>query len=256
LTNGALQKHQFPDLRYITNTGGAMPQPVLKILRQALPTTKIFLMYGLTEAFRSTYLPPEELDRRPTSMGKAIPDNEILVLNEQGRQCAPGEVGELVHRGSTVSMGYWGNPEATDRVLKPNPLLPPELGDCERVCYSGDLVKKDEDGFLYYVGRRDTMIKSSGYRISPTEVEEVLFQTGKVRQAAVIGVPDDLLGQTIKAFLVPKDGEEVESEALLDFCAEKMPRHMVPKYFELLSELPKTSSGKVDYPALRRREGL
>ena len=256
LTNGALQKHQFPDLRYITNTGGAMPQPVLKILRQALPTTKIFLMYGLTEAFRSTYLPPEELDRRPTSMGKAIPDNEILVLNEQGRQCAPGEVGELVHRGSTVSMGYWGNPEATDRVLKTNPLLPPELGDCVRVCYSGDLVKRDEDGFLYYVGRRDTMIKSSGYRISPTEVEEVLFQTGKVRQAAVIGVPDDLLGQTIKAFLVPKDGEEVESEALLDFCAEKMPRHMVPKYFELLSELPKTSSGKVDYPALRRREGL
>jgi acyl-CoA ligase (AMP-forming) (exosortase A-associated) len=256
LTNGGLAKHQFPNLRYITNTGGAMPQAVLKILRQALPTTKIFLMYGLTEAFRSTYLPPEELDRRPTSMGKAIPDNEILVLNEQGKQCAPGEVGELVHRGSTVSMGYWGNPEATDRVLKPNPLLPPELGDCERVCYSGDLVKMDEDGFLYYVGRRDTMIKSSGYRISPTEVEEVLFQTGKLRQAAVIGVPDEVLGQSIKAFLVPKDGEQVESESLLDYCAEKMPRHMVPKYVELLSELPKTSSGKVDYPALRRREGL
>ncbi len=256
LTNGGLAKHQFPNLRYITNTGGAMPQAVLKILRQALPTTSIFLMYGLTEAFRSTYLPPEELDRRPTSMGKAIPDNEILVLNDQGRQCAPGEVGELVHRGSTVSMGYWGNPEATERVLKPNPLLPPELGDCERVCYSGDLVKMDEDGFLYYVGRRDTMIKSSGYRISPTEVEEVLFQTGKVRQAAVIGIPDEVLGQSIKAFLVPKDGEQVECESLLDYCAEKMPRHMVPKYLELLPELPKTSSGKVDYPALRQREGL
>jgi acyl-CoA synthetase (AMP-forming)/AMP-acid ligase II len=233
-----------------------MPQEVLKVLREALPTTKIFLMYGLTEAFRSTYLPPEELDRRPTSMGKAIPDNEILVLNEQGRQCAPGEVGELVHRGSTVSMGYWGNREATDRVLKPNPLLPPEVLDSERVCYSGDLVKMDEDGFLYYVGRRDTMIKSSGYRISPTEVEEVLFQTGKLRQAAVIGVPDDILGQCIKAFVVPKDGEDVDSEALLIHCAEKMPRHMLPKYLELLPELPKTSSGKVDYPALRQREGL
>jgi len=256
LTNGGLSKHQFPDLRYITNTGGAMPQAVLTILRQALPSTSIFLMYGLTEAFRSTYLPPEELDRRPTSMGKAIPDNEILVLNEKGERCAPGEVGELVHRGSTVSMGYWGNPEATNRVLKPNPLLPPELGDCERVCYSGDLVKMDEDGFLYYVGRRDTMIKSSGYRISPTEVEEVLFQTGKVRQAAVIGVPDDVLGQSIKAFLVAKDGEPLDGEAVLQHCAEKMPRHMVPKCLEVLSELPKTSSGKIDYPALRRREGL
>jgi acyl-CoA ligase (AMP-forming) (exosortase A-associated) len=256
LTNGGLSKHHSPDLRYITNTGGAMPQPVLKVLRQALPATRIFLMYGLTEAFRSTYLPPEELDRRPTSMGRAIPDNEILVLNEKGERCAPGEVGELVHRGSTVSMGYWGNPEATARVLKPNPLLPPELGDCERVCYSGDLVKMDEDGFLYYVGRRDTMIKSSGYRISPTEVEEVLFQTGKVRQAAVIGVPDDVLGQSIKAFLVPKEGEHLDSETVLQHCAEKMPRHMVPKCLEFLSELPKTSSGKVDYPALRRREGL
>jgi len=256
LANGGILKYKFPELRYITNTGGAMPQAVLKVLREALPSTKIFLMYGLTEAFRSTYLPPEELDRRPTSMGKAIPDNEILVLNERGERCQAGEVGELVHRGSTVSMGYWGNQEATDRVLKPNPLLPPELGDCEKVCYSGDLVKMDEDGFLYYVGRRDTMIKSSGYRISPTEVEEVLFQTGKIRQAAVIGIPDEVLGQTIKAFIVAKDGAPLDCDAIQDFCAEKMPRHMVPKQFEVLPELPKTSSGKVDYPALRRREGL
>src|SRR5271165_2530410 len=256
LANGGIQKHKFPVLRYITNTGGVMPQPVLKVLREALPTTRIFLMYGLTEAFRSTYLPPEELDRRPTSMGKAIPDTEILVLNERGERCQPGEVGELVHRGPTVSMGYWGNPEATNRVLKPNPLLPGELGDTERVCYSGDLVRSDEEGFLYYVGRRDTMIKSSGYRISPTEVEEVLFQTGKIRQAAVIGIPDEVLGQTIKAFLVAKDGAQLDCDAIQDFCAEKMPRHMVPKQFEVMKELPKTSSGKVDYPALRRREGL
>jgi acyl-coenzyme A synthetase/AMP-(fatty) acid ligase len=153
-------------------------------------------------------------------------------------------------------MGYWGNQEATDRVLRPNPLLPPEVGDCERVCYSGDLVRTDEDGFLYYVGRRDTMIKSSGYRISPTEVEEVLFQTGKLRQAAVIGLPDEVLGQSIKAFLVAKNGEPLDGEAVLTWCAEKMPRYMVPKHFEVLNELPKTSSGKVDYPALCRREGL
>ncbi len=256
LANGGILKHSFPDLRYITNTGGAMPQAVLTTLRQALPTTKIFLMYGLTEAFRSTYLPPEELDRRPTSMGKAIPDTEILVLNEAGERCRPGEVGELVHRGPTVSLGYWGNREATNRVLKPNPLLPPVLGSCEKVCYSGDLVKVDEDGFLYYVGRRDTMIKSSGYRISPTEVEEILFQTGKIRQAAAIGIPDEVLGQTVKAFVVAKDGAELDCDYIQAYCLEKMPRHMVPKHFEIMSELPKTSSGKVDYPALRRREGL
>lgn len=254
--NSSLAKQTMTDLRYITNTGGAMPQSVLHVLRQALPTTRIFLMYGLTEAFRSTYLPPEELDRRPTSMGKAIPNTEILVLNDQGQICKPGEPGELVHRGPTVSLGYWNRPEETARALRPNPLLPPEMGDCERVCYSGDLVKSDEDGFLYFIGRRDTMIKSSGFRISPTEVEEVFFQTGKVRGAAVIGVPDEVLGQTIKAFVVPRDGEPLDTESLLAICAEKMPRYMVPKSIEILSDLPKTSSGKVDYPALRRREGL
>jgi acyl-CoA synthetase (AMP-forming)/AMP-acid ligase II len=255
-TSSTLAKQLFPDLRYITNTGGAMPQSVLKILRTALPTTKVFLMYGLTEAFRSTYLPPEELDRRPTSMGKAIPDTEILVLNEEGRPCKPGEPGELVHRGPTVSLGYWNRPEETARVLRPNPLLPPEMGDCEKVCFSGDVVKMDGDGFLYFVGRRDTMIKSSGFRISPTEVEEVLFQSGKLRGAAVIGIPDEVLGQTVKAFVVPRDGEHLDSEILQAACAEKMPRYMVPKVIEVVAELPKTSSGKVDYPALRRREGL
>ena len=254
--NSTLNKQPLPDLRYITNTGGAMPQVVLKSLRGTLTHTKIVLMYGLTEAFRSTYLPPEELDRRPTSMGKAIPDTEILVLNEEGSICKPGEVGELVHRGPTVSLGYWNRPEDTARALRPNPLLPPEMGDCEKVCYSGDLVKTDEDGFLYFVGRRDTMIKSSGFRISPTEVEEVLFQTGKLRGAAVIGIPDDILGQSVKAFVVPRDSEPLDTEALLAICAEKMPRYMVPKTIEVLSEMPKTSSGKVDYPALRRREGL
>jgi acyl-CoA synthetase (AMP-forming)/AMP-acid ligase II len=233
-----------------------MPQNALKLLRTALPSTKVFLMYGLTEAFRSTYLPPEELDRRPTSMGKAIPDTEILVVAEDGKLCGPGEVGELVHRGPTVSLGYWGRPEDTARVLRSNPLLPPELGDCERVCYSGDLVKMDEAGFLYFVGRRDTMIKSSGYRISPTEVEEAIFASGKVRHTAVIGLPDEVLGQAIKAFVVATDGEPVNTETLLAHCARRLPRYMVPKFVEVLNEMPRTSSGKVDYPALRRREGL
>lgn len=254
--NSGLQKQPLPDLRYVTNTGGAMPQAVLAVLRKALPMTKVFLMYGLTEAFRSTYLPPSEVDRRPTSMGKAIPDTEILVVDEHGQLCKPGEVGELVHRGPTVSLGYWGRPEDTKTALRPNPLLPSELGDCERVCYSGDLVKMDEEGFLYFVGRRDAMIKSSGFRISPTEIEEVLFQSGGLRQAAVIGIPDEALGQTIKAFVVPRDGQALSPDELIAYCAEKMPRYMVPQAVEILDELPKTTSGKVDYPALRRREGL
>ena len=254
--SSSLHKHQLPHLRYITNTGGAMPQSVLATLRRALPSTKIYLMYGLTEAFRSTYLPPAELDRRPTSMGKAIPNTEILVIDERGGLCQPGEVGELVHRGPTVSIGYWGQPELTAQVLRDHPLLPSQQDKTEKVCYSGDLVKMDEEGFLYFVGRRDTMIKSSGYRISPTEVEEVLFQSGKLREAAVIGIPDEVLGQAIKAFVAPKDGAPLDAESLIVFCGQKLPRHMVPRSVEILDTLPKTTSGKVDYPALRRREGL
>src|SRR5262249_35533434 len=153
----------------------------------------------------------------------------ILVINEQGQLCQPGEVGELVHRGPTVSMGYWGQPALTAQVLRPHPLLPPELGSDEKVCYSGDLVKMDAEGFLYFVGRRDTMIKSSGFRISPTEVEEVLCQSGTVRGAAVIGVPNGVLGQSIKAFVVLKGDAAVDPESLLAFCASRMPRYMVPQ---------------------------
>ena len=210
-------------------------------------------MYGLTEAFRSTYLAPEELDQHPTSMGKAIPNTEILVVNEQGQPCKPGEVGELVHRGPTVSMGYWGQAELTAKVLRPHPFNPPEIGGNEKVCYSGDLVTMDEDGFLYFVGRRDNMIKSSGFRISPTEVEEILFQSGTLREAAVVGIPDGTLGDVIKAYVVPRDGASIDQDVLLAFCAEKMPRYMVPKVIQIMQSLPKAPNGKVDYPTLRRQ---
>jgi acyl-CoA ligase (AMP-forming) (exosortase A-associated) len=250
-----LQKQPLPQLRYITNTGGAMPQSILSQLRALLPTTQIFLMYGLTEAFRSTYLDPGQVDVRPTSMGKAIPNTEILVIDDEGKQCAPGQVGELVHRGPTVSLGYWQRPELTAQRLRPHPLLPPGLAEKELVCYSGDLVKTDAEGFLYFVSRRDAMIKSSGYRISPSEVEEVLMKTGQLQAAAAIGVKDELLGYAIKAFVIPCSDVSLDLEALTAFCTENMPRYMVPKYIEALESLPKGTSGKVDYPALRRREG-
>ena len=249
--SSSLHRHEFPHLRYITNTGGAMPQTVLAKLRESLPTTEVVLMYGLTEAFRSTYLPPAELDRRPTSMGRAIPDTEIYVINDDGKLCEPGEVGELVHRGPTVSLGYWGNPEATNRVLRSNPLSPPELRDTEKVCYSGDLVKMDEDGFLYFQGRRDSAIKSAGYRISATEIEAVLVSIDRVREAAAIGVPDEVLGHAIVGIVVPHDGETLEINEILGFCARKMPRYMIPKHIEIVSDLPKTAHGKIDYPSLR-----
>jgi acyl-CoA synthetase (AMP-forming)/AMP-acid ligase II len=251
----SMHKHRFPDLRYITNTGGPMPRQVLEALRLQLPTTEVFLMYGLTEAFRSTYLPPAQLDRRPGSIGKAIPNTEILVLDQDGQPCAPGVVGELVHRGPTVSMGYWGRPDLTAERLRPNPLATTAGSVEEPVCFSGDLVTTDEDGFLYFVARADSMIKSSGYRISPSEVEEIAMDSGWLQGAAAIGVPDDVLGQAVKLFAVPKDGLELDTVALIAFCAERAPRYMVPSTVEILGKLPHTPSGKVDYPKLQRGEG-
>ena len=247
----SIHRHEFPHLRYITNTGGVVPATVVQALQKALPATSIVLMYGLTEAFRSTYLPPEELNRRRGSMGRAIPDTEIFVVNDEGKKCGPNEVGELVHRGPTVSLGYWGNPEATAKVLRPNPFQPPQIADTERVCYSGDLVRMDEQGFLYFCGRRDATIKSAGFRISPNEVEEVALSTGRVLEAAAIGVPDEVLGHSITLFVVPQDGETIETVGLIDYYAERVPRYMIPKKIEFASEHPKTAHGKIDYPTLR-----
>ena len=233
-----------------------MPQNILQQLRTLLPQTEVFLMYGLTEAFRSTYLPPTELDRRPQSMGKAIPNTEILVLNDEGKICGPDEVGELVHHGPTVSLGYWGQPELTNRVLRPHPIPQPGRTQQDVVCYSGDLVRKDEDGFLYFVGRRDNQIKSAGFRISPNEVEDVLCKVAPLRQAAVIGMPDERLGQHLVAFAIPAENaasEELETDQMLANCAAELPRHMVPKRIVIVDELPKTSSGKVNYPLLREQ---
>ncbi len=249
--SSGLGKQPLPSLRYITNTGGAMPQNVLRDLRQQLPKTEVFLMYGLTEAFRSTYLPPDQLDQRPTSMGKPIPNTKIFVVNDHGQECAPDEVGELVHHGPTVSLGYWGHPELTDKVLRPHPFPNSGGSQSDRVCYSGDLVRRDNEGYLYFVGRRDNQIKSSGFRISPTEVEDVITKMENITQSAVIGVPDDVLGQHLVAFVIAAEGAGTDPEDVITHCAGMLPRHMIPKRVEIVTDLPSTSSGKVDYPALR-----
>ena len=244
----SLQKTPLPHLRYITNSGGAVPEATVRRLREILPQTRIFLMYGLTEAFRSTFLPPEEVDRRPTSIGKAIPECEVFPLTADNRRAEPGEHGILVHRGPTVSLGYWRRPDETARVLRPNPLRDAVEGG-ETVCWSGDLVREDEDGFLYFVGRQDAMIKSAGFRISPTEVEDALMKTGAFRQVAAIGLPDEWLGQRLCAVAVGAH-DAADVDAALKAVAVDLPAHMVPARIDLVAALPTTPNGKVDYKLL------
>ncbi|CAN1559755.1 CaiC Acyl-CoA synthetases (AMP-forming)/AMP-acid ligases II [Rhabdaerophilaceae bacterium] len=244
----SLAKTPLPHLRYITNSGGAVPEATVRRLREILPAMQIFLMYGLTEAFRSTFLPPEEVDNRPTSIGRAIPECEVFPLTADGRRAKPHEPGILIHRGPTVSLGYWRRPEATARVIRPNPLRDPTEGG-ELVCWSGDLVYEDDDGFLYFVGRQDAMIKSAGYRISPTEVEDALMLTGAFVQVAAIGIPDEWLGQRLHAVAVSQQ-DGIDLDAILKQVSEKLPSHMVPAQIELVAGLPVTPNGKVDYKRL------
>jgi acyl-CoA ligase (AMP-forming) (exosortase A-associated) len=233
-------------LRYITNSGGAMPVATLKKLRASLPKTKPFLMYGLTEAFRSTYLPPAELDRRPESMGKAIPDVEVLVVRPDGTPCAPNEPGELVHRGSLVSLGYWNDPGKTAERFKPLPNQDGALVLQEIAVWSGDTVRMDEEGFLYFIGRRDEMIKTSGYRVSPTEIEEVLFASGLVADAAAVGVPHPTLGHAVVVVAAPNEKAGRDTERLLQVCRTQLPAYMVPTRIEWRDALPRNPNGKYD----------
>ncbi|MBK1725252.1 acyl-CoA ligase (AMP-forming), exosortase A system-associated [Thiocystis violacea] len=240
-------------LRYITNSGGAMPAATLTSLRAKLPRTKPYLMYGLTEAFRSTYLPPDEIDRRPGSMGKAIPNAEILVVCEDGTPCAPGEPGELVHRGIHVSLGYWNDVQKTAERFKPVPDQSPGLPLPEIAVWSGDTVKMDADGYLYFVGRRDEMIKTSGYRVSPTEVEEVVYATQHVAEVAAVGVAHPVLGQAVVLIVYAPDHDDETSAAILTECQKRLPAFMVPARIIVRHEpLPRNPNGKID----RKRLGL
>ena len=239
-------KTAYPSLRYITNSGGRLPETVIRSIRAAHPQTQIYLMYGLTEAFRSTYLPPDQIDRRPSSMGKAIPRNEVLVLNERGGLCRPGEIGELVHRGCTVAMGYWHDPETTARVYRPNPLQQGPDSDKEIVVFSGDLVTTDAEGYLYYIGRRDKQIKSRGIRVSPEEVERCIYSSALISHVVSFGVPRDDGEHDIVAVVIPHDPSRFSREALEEFCRNEMPEYMSPRVIWSLDSFPLTSSGKPD----------
>jgi acyl-CoA ligase (AMP-forming) (exosortase A-associated) len=234
-------------LRYFANTGGRMPLETLKALRARVPRAKPYLMYGLTEAFRSTFLPPDEVDRRPDSIGRAIPNAEILVLRPDGTPCAPDEPGELVHRGALVAMGYWNDPEKTAERFKILPGRDATLVVPEIAVFSGDTVRKDADGFLYFVGRRDEMIKTSGYRVSPTEIEELIYATTLVGEVAAFGISHPVLGQAIVVVASPKDGAVLDVDALLAECKSRLPAYMVPSRIDVRSgPLPRNPNGKID----------
>lgn len=235
-------------LRYITNSGGAMPGETLKKLRARFHATDVYLMYGLTEAFRSTYLPPDQVDVRPDSIGKAIPNAEVLVVRPDGSECEPGEEGELVHRGSLVALGYWKDPDRTAERFKPSPSAMPGVTIPEMAVWSGDTVRRDEEGYIYFVGRRDEMIKASGYRVSPTEIEEQVYDSGQVVEAAAVGAPHPTLGQGIVVVLVA--GETYDEDALLGYLTTNLPNYMVPQRIEVRSELPRSPNGKIDRKAL------
>ncbi len=232
-------------LRYLTNSGGALPVDTLSRLRAKLPDTLPYLMYGLTEAFRSTYVPPEVIDTHQDAIGIAIPNAEVLVLREDGSECADNEPGELVHRGSLVAMGYWNAPDRTAERFKPIPgsisgkILP------EIAVWSGDTVKRDKDGFLYFISRKDDMIKTSGYRVSPNEIEEVVYQSERVNEAVALGIPHPVLGQAIVLVVVARS-DSFQTAELLAFCRKQLPNFMQPSEIIVKTALERNQNGKID----------
>jgi acyl-CoA synthetase (AMP-forming)/AMP-acid ligase II len=208
-------------------------------------------MYGLTEAFRSTYLDPAEVDRRPDSIGKAIPNAEILVLRPDGSRCDPGEEGELVHRGALVALGYWNDPARTAERFRPIPGRDESWRTPEVAVWSGDTVIADEDGFLYFVGRKDEMIKTSGYRVSPAEIEEVAYDTGLIRDAVAIGLDDPRLGQRILLVASPNGVGPSHKSDVLESMRRRLPAYMVPSEVHFRDEIPRSPNGKFDRALLR-----
>jgi long-chain acyl-CoA synthetase len=234
-----LSKYQFPSLRYITNTAAALPTRHIMELRRLFPNVKIYSMYGLTECKRVSYLPPDQIDIRPTSVGRGMPNEEVYIVDEQDRRVGPGVIGELVIRGSNVMKGYWELPEETAKTLRPGPL------PGEKVLYSGDLFRADDHDYLYFVGRKDDIIKSRGEKVSPREIEDVIYGVDGVVEVAVVGVPDPVLGNVIKAIVSLRPGACITQNDILRRCREKLEDFMIPKVVEFQASLPKTDSGKI-----------
>lgn len=235
-------------VRYVCSTGGRISTDMIAGLRSAFPSARIYSMFGLTEAFRSTYLDPDKLDGRPNSIGKAIPDNQVLVLDEKGDECPPMVVGELVHRGSTVSKGYWQDPETTARVFRSHPRYPGET-----LVFSGDRVYRDEEGFLFFVARADEMIKTKGFRVSPTEVESEVVGHPEIDAAVAFAVQNIEIGEDVACAYTTVSGKPLPEAALKQYLRERLPSHMVPAYLLHFDSFPVTGNdGKLDRKSIKQ----
>lgn len=242
-----IDAYDFSNLRYMTNTAAALPTSHIKRLRELCPHVRIYSMYGLTECKRVSYLPPEDLDRKPNSVGKGMPNEEVYIVNDSNEVVAPGEVGELVVRGANVMVGYWEKPEETAQRLRPGKY------PGEKVLYTGDLFRMDEEGYLYFIARKDDIIKCKGEKVSPKEIENVLYSLDGILEAAVIGVPDDISGQAIKAYVALEKGSGLSEKDILRFCSQHLENFMVPKYIEIMESLPKTVTGKIEKKSLQKK---
>jgi amino acid adenylation domain-containing protein len=231
-------------VRIVTNAAAALSSRHVEIVRRLFPRAVLFSMYGQTECIRGTYVPPTALERKPTSIGIPIPNSEAWLVDAHDRRVGPGEVGQLVLRGPHLMSGYWKRPEETAAKLRPGPL------DGERVLYTGDLARRDEEGFFHFVARMDDIIKSRGEKVAPVEVERVIMDLPGVREVAVIGVEDELLGQAIKAILVVKQGAKLTAGDVLQHCRARLESYKVPKHVAFVDDLPKTTNGKTAKAAL------
>lgn len=234
-----IDQYDFSKIRYVSNTAAALSNKHIDMLQRTFPRARVYSMYGLTECKRCTYLPPADIEKKPMSVGIAIPNTELWIVNEKDERLGVGEVGQLVIRGATVMRGYWEKPEETAKKLRPGP-LPGEM-----VLYTGDFCKLDEDGYLYFVGRMDDIIKSRGEKVAPKEVENVIVNIPGVKEVAVIGVPDPILGQAIKALVVLEEGALIGPPDILAECQKRLENFMIPKFVEIIAELPKTTTGKI-----------
>ncbi|MEJ2637906.1 MAG: AMP-binding protein [Calditrichia bacterium] len=240
LNHSTVREHKFPSLRYLTQAGGPMAPAVQKEVAGVFAPARLFIMYGATEASaRLSYLDPEMLPLKWGSIGKAIPNVDLFVADDEGNELPQGESGELVARGSNFMSGYWKDPQETAKVMR------------NGLYYTGDLGRMDEEGFLYVVGRSKDMIKVGGERVSAKEVEEVILEIKEVHETAVIGVEDELLGEAIKAYLVPTPGNGLDVEKVLRHCRTKLPAYKIPKHVEIAENLPKNKSGKIMKTVLR-----
>lgn len=238
----------LPSLRLITNTAANLPPEHIRQIQRRFPQARLFSMYGLTECKRVSYLPPEELATRPGSVGRGMPNQEVYLVDEQGQRLPPGSTGELVVRGSHVMRGYWRKPEESAERLRPG------IHPGEQVLHTGDLFRMDADGYLYFLGRKDDMLKCRGEKVAPKEIENLLHRLEGVLEAAVVGLPDALLGHALKAFLVLKPGHRYGEKEILRFCGARLERHMVPREIAFVDALPRSPNGKVDKQALVRWE--